>query len=222
MNVGLFGITGTANTFTGDININGGGTYSVGTPQNSGIISGAISLVKDGAATTLTLGGINTYTGTTTVSGGTLALGSTGSIVGLSEIIVEADGTFDVLALAGSFELASGQTLGGSGLILGDFDFNAASVFEINLGSPISVSVGDVTFGVGFGIANLTGINWDRVALDTPFTLISTDQTFGPGDIRNFGLANAAAVGSGRFAYFQDGSLSMVVVPEPSTYARLG
>ena len=47
--------------------------------SGSGIISGAISLVKSGAAKQ-TLTGANTYTGSTTINGGTLALGTTGTI----------------------------------------------------------------------------------------------------------------------------------------------
>ncbi|MBN8456903.1 MAG: autotransporter-associated beta strand repeat-containing protein [Verrucomicrobia bacterium] len=45
----------------------------------SGVISGAISLVKTGSAIQI-LTGVNTYTGSTTVSGGTLVLGNTGAI----------------------------------------------------------------------------------------------------------------------------------------------
>ncbi len=45
--------------------------------SSSGVISGAISLVKSGTAKQ-TLTGANTYTGSTTINGGTLELGSTG------------------------------------------------------------------------------------------------------------------------------------------------
>lgn len=47
-------------------------------------------------------------------------------------------------------------------------------------------------------------------------------QTFGTVDIDNFGFANAFGVGSsGREAYFTNGSLAIVVIPEPSA-ALLG
>src|SRR5690606_2816933 len=45
----------------------------------SGVISGDLSLVKSGAAKQ-TLTGVNTYFGTTTINGGTLALGTTGEL----------------------------------------------------------------------------------------------------------------------------------------------
>ena len=94
-------------------------------------------------------------------------------------------------------------------------------MFEVvDLNTPLSIS-GTITFGSGFGIGNLAGIDWDNVALNTPHTLISTSQTFGAGDIANVGLANAAPVGTGRLAYFESGSLAVVVIPEPRA-AMLG
>ena len=66
---------------------------------------------------TLTLSGVNTYTGNTTIgAGGTLALASTGSIATSANII--ANGTFDVSAVTG-FAIGSAQTLKGSGTVTG-------------------------------------------------------------------------------------------------------
>ncbi|WP_199777466.1 autotransporter domain-containing protein, partial [Bosea sp. FBZP-16] len=70
--------------------IEGAGNYVIGNKQftvgsnnlsteASGVISGSGSLVKTGTGT-LTLSGINTYTGGTTISGGTLQLGTAGAV----------------------------------------------------------------------------------------------------------------------------------------------
>jgi hypothetical protein len=81
---------------------------------------------------------------------------------------------------------------------------------------------GTTTFDAGFGIANLAGIDWDALALDTPYTLLSTTQAFSAASIANFGSGNAAPVGTGRQAYFQSGSLQVIVVPEPGTLGLVG
>lgn len=70
---------------SGDVKVGlttGSATLTLNTTADqsaSGVISGAISLVKSGSAKQ-TLTGANTYTGTTTINGGTLSLGSTGTI----------------------------------------------------------------------------------------------------------------------------------------------
>ena len=81
---------------------------------------------------------------------------------------------------------------------------------------------GTVTFGIGFGIDNLSGIDWASLNFNTGYTLISTTQTFTDLDIDNFGLVNAVAVDGGRSAYFDNGGLQLVVIPEPGTLALMG
>jgi autotransporter-associated beta strand protein len=171
--------------------------YTVG----GGSIGGTGTLTKTGTAT-VTLTGANTYTGATLVSAGTLLVnGSLGNTAV----------TVDPLA-----------TIGGIGAIGGDLSIAGNSLFEVvDINDPLAVS-GTINFGSGFGIANLLGIDWDSLDLNIPYTLISTIQTFGTGDIANFGLANAVNVGTtGRQAYFASGSLNVFVIPEPSA-ALLG
>ena len=68
------GSIGSGAAFDGTITNSGTFNYNSTTDQElSGIISGAGALTKDNSST-LTLTGANTYSGTTTVSGGTLAL----------------------------------------------------------------------------------------------------------------------------------------------------
>lgn len=90
-------------------------TFGGSLANNVGVITGNIDLVKSGAAQ-LTLSGPNSYTGTTTIGSGTLALGTGGSISASTTIDVQGTATFDVSALSG-WTLASGQTLAGNGTV---------------------------------------------------------------------------------------------------------
>ena len=91
----------TTNTFTGTVQ-NGAG-------------AGTLSLVKNGAGTQ-TLGGTLSYSGSTTVSAGTLALTTPAT----NTTSYAVNGTLNVTALTnGTLTLASPQTLSGSGTVAG-------------------------------------------------------------------------------------------------------
>lgn len=83
----------------------------------SSIISGSgMKLTKAGAgAGVLTLSGVNTYSGDTTISTGKLALSGSGSISNSPNIIVAGGATFDVSATTAGTSLSASQTLKASG-----------------------------------------------------------------------------------------------------------
>lgn|GEM_PF-3263397 len=72
-------------------------------------------LVKAGVSS-LTLTGVNTYTGGTYVNAGSLIIGSGGSVSG--SVVVHGGATFDVTA--NGFTVASGKSLSGGGTVLGN------------------------------------------------------------------------------------------------------
>ena len=117
--------------------------------------------------------------------------------------------------------VAAAATIAGTGSLGGTLALDGASFLEVKDFSDALTVAGTITFGTGFGISNLTGIDWSSLNLNAPYTVISTTQTFSASDIGNFGIGNAASVGDGRFAYFDNGSLAVVVIPEP-TSALLG
>ncbi len=82
-------------------------------------------LTKLGAGTA-TLTRVNTYTGATTISNGTLALGSTGSISDSVNITIAAGATLNASA-SGTLTVSSGQTLTGGGNITGALTSSAGS-----------------------------------------------------------------------------------------------
>ena len=100
-----------ASAATLTINGSSDNIYSAGTAANSGIITGAISLVKQGSGNQ-TLGGANTYTGTTTVNSGTLLLSGGGTIgTGYSANLGDSVKLFNAGTYSGSFTSVTG--LGG-------------------------------------------------------------------------------------------------------------
>jgi autotransporter-associated beta strand protein len=162
-----------------------------------------MTLTKTGLGTQ-ELSGTNTYTGATLVSAGTLFV--TGS-------------------LTSNVTVSDNATLGGDGGTTGTISFGGASMFDIFAAiglNPLDASSISFT-GSGFGIDNLVSngaaVDWGTVNNGT-YTLIT--GTLNSTNLGNFGLANAYDIGSGRTAYFQSGSLQLVVIPEPNVAALLG
>ena len=118
--------------------------------------TGQTALTKEGAGTQ-TLTGINTYTGATTINGGTLALTGGGSIAGSSGVnVANATGAFDI---SGTTTGASITTLSGvasSSVVLGGKTLtlsNASTTYN----GVISGTNGALTLSAG--TQTLTGIN---------------------------------------------------------------
>ena len=101
--------SGTASNLT--IGASGGSGTFRGVIKNSG--GGALSLEKTGAGT-LTLGGSNTYSGSTKISNGTLTVGTGGAIPDGSDVTIDAGASMN---LNGQTEAING--LGGNGSVTG-------------------------------------------------------------------------------------------------------
>ena len=111
--------------------------------------TGATSLTKTGGGSwTLTVA--NTYSGTTTVSGGTLALSGGGSFASSKSVVVASGATLDLSGITsgsnfqstGVAKIASGQTVSGGGTINGAVNFASGSTLAPGSGS----AVGTLTF----------------------------------------------------------------------------
>lgn len=164
---------------------NGSYSFSAGTAANSGVITGAISLIKTGGGTQ-TFGEANSYTGKTSINGGFIA-GSGESIFGT------APGSFtaDQITLNGggikatgniSFSSNRGITLGSSG---GTFDTNGNTMTLTNV---VTGSGGITKAGSGTLVLNAshtyTGgltVNAGVVQLTHAGGLNSNTVTFGSG-----------------------------------------
>ena len=184
------------------LTLSGSGTYAYGdgSTNNSGIITGPISLMITGSGTQ-TFGDTNTYTGNTTVNAGTLALSGKGSINNTPVITVLAGATMDVSARTdGTLTLASGQTLNGFGTMKGALTVTSASTVAPGSAAGLGMLtvIANATLG-GTTVMKLDKINGTNDVLSVGGTLnyggilnvTSLSGTLAAGD--SFKLFNASA-----------------------------
>jgi autotransporter-associated beta strand protein len=100
-------------------------------------ITGTSSVTKVGNGTIL-LDGINTFTGTTGVQQGVLAVTSTSAIANSSLIDIAAGASLDVRSVSGGYTVSAGQTLGGSGTVLGSVVFGRGSTISPGMTSGMA------------------------------------------------------------------------------------
>lgn len=136
------------------------------------------------------------------------------------EVKVGAGATLTVDELE-TLTISSGAVLGGSGVIFGGLTLaeGAKLAFDPDAAIPLTVH-GTINLG-NLSVADLVGLTED-VELKT-YTLIEGDSaTWTFSGMGNFGAENAVEIGeSGKFAYFEEGSLKLVVIPEPHTLGLL-
>ena len=165
--------TGLSDTFggAGDWNIKGG--------ASSTTVGSVRGLNKTGTGK-LTLEGVSSYNGDTTISGGTLLVTSGGSIIGstaqLSGGLLDARGTigdvvqnggvFDLRGTAGTFTLFTGTANVFSGGTLGSSSLNGGTLLD-------SGSIGNTVVGVGSTLDIKSGGTASKVTANGGTLLIS-------------------------------------------------
>jgi len=231
-------LTSTNATHTAALNLDSGtagsnpGTLifsnTTGSQTYSGVISGSAGqVIKEGAGTAILSGtAANTFTNTSIVNGGTLALGKTAGINAVGGNIAVSNATLQLNAanqiantasislfnssfkLNGNSETVAATTVEGGTTIIdfgtsaslfnaGTFNFGANNVSIYNWSGALYQTGGTDQFLINAGIGPLT--NQITFYSDSGTTLI------GPG------IAASYAVGAGLF--------ELIPIPEPSTYA---
>jgi fibronectin-binding autotransporter adhesin len=167
-----------------------------------GVVSGAVDakLVKQGAGQ-LILSGNNDYLGDTEVTAG--------------ELLVNGDQS----AATGTITVSLDAVLGGDGTVGGNIVFADGAKFLFDAAATLTANGTLVDLG-NLSVANLIGL--DGTVAEGIYTLIDGTATFDFTGVQNLGLANAYDLGGGKSAYFQEGSLDLVVIPEPATVGMLG
>ena len=127
------------------------------TISGAGQISGGTSLTKSGAGN-LTLDTANTYTGGTTINGGTVKLGATGALAG--NISVLSAGKLDVSSVPSGFILAYGQMLSGGGTVTGRVTVATGATLRPGLGGTDTSST--LSFNNSLSLAGTTLLTINR------------------------------------------------------------
>jgi autotransporter-associated beta strand protein len=176
---------------TSAITNNGSLVYNVGNGARTlgAVISGNGSLTQNSAGGSLTLSGNNTYTGTTTISAGTLVLASGGDIVsstGVNLGTAGSRGTLDLTAKS-AYTFGVGVTVNGDG--------------TINIGGGRAVTIaGNFAPGNSPGIVNVTG------DLSLGSTSNTTMELAGNGGVKGTDFDNSTSTGTTTYG----GALSIV------------
>ena len=159
------------------------------TYQTDGALKHSTSIIKTGAGT-MELAAVNTYTGPTTVSGGTLLLPSAGSITS-SNVTVESGAAFidgapsitsKVTLNGGAFTI--GETSATARIAIGDFALTNGSVnFDFNNASSandfdmLTTGAATLTSGaINITFNNGSEVDWWNNAGDSGYVLISSSS----------------------------------------------
>ncbi|MFM7245331.1 MAG: hypothetical protein ACKO40_14330 [Planctomycetaceae bacterium] len=169
-----------------------GGSNAVNSVFLDGVFSGAGGLVKGGTGATgsLVLRGANTYTGNTTITTGTLRLGTGGSIASSGTISVASGAIFDTNT---GFSLAAAQWLMGSGSVLG----NVSSLGTIAPG--VSGSAGTLSFVNDLALGSGSLLSYGLSGTDTTAGGGVNDLSAVAGSLSLDGTLNVSEIGAGSF-----------------------
>jgi autotransporter-associated beta strand protein len=196
----------------------------------SGIISGTGTLTKTGNGT-LTLDAADSYTGNTTISAGTLALGSSGTLAS-PLISVGSGATFDVsaapLTLGGSQVLSNSASA--TGIINGSVTAGSGTVSLSFAGSPsltpsLTVSSGTLTLGAltVFKVDNTSGT---PLAHGTYKLISGGSSAVSAAALPSVTVGGSGVAGGVANLSISGGQLYLVVnsppVAGPNTYSRNG
>ena len=197
-----------ANTFSNHATVGSGGigTFNINSSNAntiSGALMGQLALTQTGTGTTTLTNVFNSFSGTTTVSNGTLQIGTslnTGSIGG-GAITVTSGSTFSLVNISGN-TFANNVTAGpGSVQSNGTFLLNSANTNTLTgafTDGPLGGQVNLVQSGTGTAILT-----------NSPNTYTGT-TTISNGTLQVGRVGSGGSIGSGAISIFAGGTLALI------------
>lgn len=182
---------------TRTITIGANGTYSFDGVVSGGSGAGLTVAAAGGATGALVLGGANTFNGSTTVSGGTLKLGVSGSLSSDSALVISDGGTFD--ATATTFNIGTAGLTMDVGASTAGF-LNAGT---ITLGNGLTIDMGTATPSASYNL-------WDFSSNSGNFSSVSLSGSFG-GSLSRSSSTWSGSSGNYTFTLNQDTGILSVV-----------
>jgi filamentous hemagglutinin family protein len=191
LNGGTLATSAGTSSFAGNIALGANSIANVSGTQltASGVISGATFGIDKQGAGVLVLSGNNTYTGTTSISAGTLRLGAANRIANTSAVFVGGGATFDLNNFAetvGSLAGAGAVTLGSATLTAGGD--NTSTNF-----SGVASGTGGLT-KTGTGTLTLSGANSFTGPMTISGGVLRASGGAAIADTSQVSLANTAGV----------------------------
>ncbi|MBE2179758.1 MAG: choice-of-anchor D domain-containing protein [Chthoniobacterales bacterium] len=183
-----------------------------GSDDNRLIINGSLTAngVYVGAAGNA--GNVVEVHGTLAASGGIFV--AAGSSIGGDGVIQGEMNIAEGASFVGDLTLPSGSTVSGGGTVEGNLILEAGAQLVFDPAKTLTVT-GTVALGGNFGIDDILGLD-SSTAVGTYKLIDGTGTDFSLQISENWGPENAHNLGNGKFAYFQQGSLELVVeTPTP-------
>lgn len=224
---GIWSVNGNA-----DLNLNGGTLFA--TQSRTDFITENVTVDVQGGGAFVNTDGFD-VTSLAAFSGvgnlekqGAGALTLANSVNNVAAATVSAGTLFVTgqLGTTGGTTVSSGAAIGGNGSLLGDLLIEVGGNIDITLGILDVDSNAQMSFG-GFDFDNILGFDTQygftvENAPNGTYLIIDGDFNLDTTNLNHYTAANAMDLGDGRSAYFEEGSLNVVVVPEPGVTLLTG
>jgi uncharacterized repeat protein (TIGR02543 family) len=172
---------------------------------------GKTAMVKSGAGLWI-LNSASTYTGDTTISSGTLTLGSSATM-GSANIVV--NGTFNVSTVSGGYHLTTGKTLKGTGTVTGPVTVDSGAT--ITVAGSTGTTMGTLTVNGGLTLAGTTTLRLNKGGSTASDLITKSSGTLAFGGTLTLSSVGSALAAGDQFTIFATNGTGSFTSISPAT-----